>query len=275
MNAKLNLKRIKDCEYDYIVGSRLKNLGKKLKEVIFNKDGYNNIEADSGKFKYKILKHKFTIIKDGEKVTLSDQIIVTWSSKRAAKDRKDRARLIKKAGDLVKNPSAIKTGKGAKKYVKISFDKNVILNTEKIKEDEKWDGFYGVQTSSETLTPKDVIENYHHLWKIEESFRELKSHFETRPVFHWTPERIKGHLVICFIAFLLSRTLELRLKKDEISCSCSTIRDALNSLELSELKIKDKSYYLKSCSDALSKKILRVMRIKVPKNLTLKGKFIM
>ena len=137
----------------------------------------------------------------------------------------------------------------------------------------KWDGFYGIQTSSNSLSPKDVIENYHQLWKIEESFRELKNHFETRPIFHWTPKRIEGHLVVCFIAFLLSRTLELKLKRSNIKCSCSTIRDALNSLELSELKIKDKSYYLKSSSNSLSKKILRLMRIKAPKNLDLKENF--
>ena len=53
----------------------------------------------------------------------------------------------------------------------------------------------------------DIIRDYQDLWKIEESFRILKSHIKARPIFHWTEKRIKGHFVLCFIAFLIERTL--------------------------------------------------------------------
>jgi len=50
------------------------------------------------------------------------------------------------------------------------------------------------------------------LWKVEETFRTLKNHLEIRPVFHWTEKRIKGHIAMSFVAYIMQRTLELELK---------------------------------------------------------------
>ncbi len=58
-----------------------------------------------------------------------------------------------------------------------------------------------------------MLDAYHTLWKIEESFRVMKSTLEVRPVFHWTEPRIKGQFVVRFLAFLLERTPEFHLKK--------------------------------------------------------------
>jgi len=55
------------------------------------------------------------------------------------------------------------------------------------------------------------MDAYHTLWKIEESFRITKSTLEVRPVFHWTPKRIRGHFVLCFLSFMMERKLEALL----------------------------------------------------------------
>ena len=278
LNSKLNLKAIKDSEYDYIVGSRIKNLKKSLKEKVLDEKEYikinTNSNDDGDTIKYKIVDNEMTGKDENDKsYILKDKIICTWSSKRAKKDKNDRLRLVEKAKQIISNNESINVKKGAKKYLDVTIKDKPVLDNAKIKDDEKWDGYYGIQTSSKDLSWNEVLNAYHTLWKIEESFRILKTTLEARPMFHWTEKRIKGHLVSCFMSFLLERTLEIKLKNNKIDCSPARIRESLNTLQFSELTIQGDKYYLKSSSNSLSKKILRAMRIKSPNNLTPKKEF--
>jgi transposase len=115
-----------------------------------------------------------------------------------------------------------------------------------------------------------VIEVYHQLWKIEESFRVLKSTMRARPIFHWTPKRIKGHFVPCFMAFVLERALENKLQANKIAASPDTIKEAIQSLEVSEILLRGEQYYLKSKQLPLAGKILNVLRIKHLSNISSK-----
>ena len=122
--------------------------------------------------------------------------------------------------------------------------------------------FYDVTTFSFERVKKDILKAYHTLWKIEESFRIMKSTLEVRPIFHWTEPRIKGHFVICFLAFLLERTLEFQLKKAHREVSPQQIRETLNSMNFAEVKIKQNKF------NNLGNKILRLSHIKPPSNVT-------
>lgn len=270
LNSKLNFKTIKSKGYDYIVSSRLKAMPKKIQTEAQNLSDYKPVYSNEGNelFKYKIIDYinKVEAIIDGKKeiTNLQERIICTYSEKRAKKDKKDRERFVEKAKDLLSNPSKITNKRGARKYV----DTNVNclgLNEEKIEEDSRWDGIYGIQTSTNNLSVEEITEAYHNLWKIEESFRILKTNLETRPVYHWTPKRIKGHFVLCFLAFLLERTLEIELKKNNIDYSVDKIRESLSSLELSIINIEDKQYILRSKPDELAKNIFKILKIKTEK----------
>ncbi len=89
------------------------------------------------------------------------------------------------------------------------------LNAEQIELDEKIDGFFAVLTNVKDLTADEIIINYKELWKIEDAFGELKGTLKTRPVFHWTDQRIIGHLTLCFLTYLCEAHLTkcLRDKK--------------------------------------------------------------
>ena len=95
----------------------------------------------------------------------------------------------------------------------------------------------------------------------------MKSTLEVRPIFHWTESRIKGHFVICFLAFLLERTLEFKLKNTDIHASPQKIRDALNSMQFAEIELHGNTFMVKTKSDELVSKILRQLRIQPPKNI--------
>ena len=74
--------------------------------------------------------------------------------------------------------------------------------------------------------------------------------------------------MICFLAFLLEKTLESKLKKANLPASPQEIREALNSMNFAEVKIKENSFFIKTKFKGLSNKILRLFRIKPPKNVT-------
>ena len=99
-----------------------------------------------------------------------------------------------------------------------------------VQSDEKHDGYYGIITNTE-LNPKQILAQYHTLWKVEETFRTLKNYLETRPIFHWTEKRIKGHIVMSFVAYTMQRTLELELERKGIEYSHEKIREAIKNME--------------------------------------------
>jgi transposase len=273
INSKFNLKRIADKGYSYIVASRIKSMKKSIQEKIFETSGYTELQHNQGEeFRYKVIDYVNQIKANGETYNLEENLIVTYSSVRAKKDRADRERLIEKARALLKNKAQIRATnkRGGKKYLKDVGGETVdwFLDEEAIARDEKFDGYYGIQTNDKGLKAQDVLEAYHTLWKIEESFRIMKSTLEVRPVFHWTETRIKGHFVICFLAFLLERMLEFKLKRTKETASPEKIREALNSMNFAELEIEQKKFYIKTKSTKLGNKILRLLRIKPPKNVT-------
>jgi transposase len=277
LNSKLNLGRIRDKGYDYIVASRLKNMGKAMLEQVFNPAGYSAnttfFEGESGEvtLTYKVIDHTNSYKnEEGKPVSLAEKMVITYSAKRARKDQADRARLIKKAEKLLANPAAIKASnkKGGKRFIEhTSENDQYSLDKKAIALDERFDGYYAIQTSLPGMSAEEVVEAYHSLWKIEESFRVMKSTLEVRPIFHWTEKRIKGHFVVCFLAFLLERTLEFKLRKNGSPMSPNLIREALNSLLFAELTIRGQQFLLKIKSLPQAGKILRLLRIAPPKNM--------
>lgn len=270
INSKLNLAKIVEKKYSYIFASRIKSMSQKVKNEILA-GGYTEIEHGEEKISYKIIDYVNRFKKDEKTYELPENLIITYSDKRARKDKADRNRLVEKARSLLNDKSKIKASnkRGGKKYLKGigSEDLDWVLDEEAIAKDEQFDGYYGIQTSEKELKVTDVLDAYHTLWKIEESFRIMKSTLEVQPVFHWTETRIKGHFVLCFLAFLLERTLEFRLKNLKSEASPERIREALNSLNFAEFEIEGKQYYLKTKGTELSNKILRQLRISPQKNI--------
>lgn len=270
INSKLNLKSIADKGYGYIFASRIKNMPREIEEQVLANEGYTK-PNDEG-FCYKVIDYAHKVRVDGKTYILDEKLIITYSPARAKKDKADRERLIAKAGSLLENKSQIKASqkRGGRKYLKDVGGEGLdwVLDAKAIARDEMFDGYYGIQTSEQKLQAQEVLEAYHTLWKIEESFRIMKSTLEVRPVFHWTEARIKGHFVICFLAFLLERTLEFKLKKSEEAASPEQIREALNSMNFAEVEIENRKFLLKTKGTDLSNKILRLVKIRPPKNIT-------
>lgn len=160
-----------------------------------------------------------------EKIKVDQKQMVYFSQKYADKQRHDRNMMIEKAKDLINNPSKYNksTSDGAAGYVKnlkflkstgeIADTSNLFIDEEKIKEEEKYDGYYSIVTSEEHLTDIEIRNIYRGLSKIENSFKVTKSNLEARPVYVWTPEHIESHFLTCFISLVMIRLLEENLDK--------------------------------------------------------------
>lgn len=273
INSAKNLYQIKQAGYEYIIRARLKSFSNSLKEQILNKEGYVDVSKDANEelsLRYKSIDdHSFEYVDEqGNRHRMEDRIIVYWSKELSEKNKRDRQRAIKKAEQIVSSERSINDKKGYKRYIQTEGKGNIIgIDQRKVEEDSQLDGYMAIESSVRDMDVVRIIEEYHQLWRVEESFRVLKTTMQTEPIFVWTPKRIVGHFVMCFIAFLLERVLEGKLRKNGINASAETIREAVNSLELSEVKYNEEVFYLRSRHNALASKILNILKIKHLKNV--------
>jgi len=89
-----------------------------------------------------------------------------------------------------------------------------ILDERKIEQAAMFDGYYAVVTDRVDLTTEQTMSIYMGQWKIEESFRILKTDLQARPVFVWDDNHIKGHFAMCYISLCIIRYLQYLMQKD-------------------------------------------------------------
>lgn len=216
-----------------------------ISEVVVNEDDspetFRQMIFEDGVFKgYEqknvIFKHKsriypkeinVTIDKNSKKKTkvrTDQKQMVYYSQKYADKQKRDRNLMIERAKDLIANPRKYNrvTASGSAAYVNnIKFDKttgaiadglNLSLKLDKIAEEEKFDGYYSIVTSELNMTDQELRNKYRGLSKIEETFKISKSELDARPVLVWTNDHIESHFLICFVALVITRLLEKKLK---------------------------------------------------------------
>ena len=180
-----------------------------------------------------------------EKIIVDQKQMVYFSQKYADKQKYDRDMMVEKAKDLVSNPFKYNksTSYGAANYVKnLKFSKstgeiadtsNLLIDEEKIKEEEKYDGYYSIVTSEEHLSDIEIRNIYRGLAKIENTFKVTKSNLESRPVYVWTPEHIEAHFLTCFVSLVIIRLLENKLKN---KYSTKQIIEALKNFTSSHIE---------------------------------------
>jgi len=215
-----NIQALRENAINYIVGARLGNVSNELiaeiDKRIAREDGKNiRIKTDNG------------------------YLICNYSSVRYRKDKYEMEKQIEQAKYIVNNPSKNKK----LKFTKAS-GQNIELNQKLIDKTKKILGIKGYYTNIEEviIDNKIIIERYHELYKIEQAFRISKSDLQTRPIFHYKEEPIKLHLLICFMALVLSKHIELQTNMSirKFIHECKKITDARlkNQITGKELRIR-------------------------------------
>ena len=173
---------------------------------------------------------------------LRQKVIITFSRKMMEYQRTIRNRQIERARKLAarNDPEEIKKGPNdVRRFMKRtaktkSGEKAVIeyiIDEEKIKEEERYDGYYTVATNLDDPV-KDILEVTNNRYKIEDCFRIMKTNFSGRPAFHWTETRIKAHFLICYTALLVYRLLEYQLNEQGTHITTANLIKTLQNMNV-------------------------------------------
>lgn len=253
MNNK-NVQELEKEGFEYILGSRLKNMPQNIREQIFDSNNYRQIKENDDIYKIAQLEYQ------GKK------LIVNYSAKRASKDASDRERAIDKLRKKLSkndNPKEYLSNYGNRKYLKIEGETKIELNEEKIKAESRWDGLHGVVTNAKNLTECELLKQYNNLWEVENAFRITKHDLKVRPIFHWAERRVKAHMAIAFASYTLVKHLEYRVKLQYQKMSPEKIRQTLIHVQTSILYDKNKKirYGLPSKITQDARKIYHLMNM--------------
>lgn len=165
---------------------------------------------------------------ENRKITFSvkEKRVVSYNPCLARKQQAEIKKMVDKTLNYVTHKQLVKEEIGdASKYLKVTNkDKHgrkiepiIEIDTAKVEEDMKLAGYNLIVTSEIDMTPNQIYEAYHGLWKIEESFRISKSYLDARPAYVQKQETIYGHFLICYLSLFLLRILEIKCFKDKVN----------------------------------------------------------
>jgi len=201
--------------------------GQRYNEKLFDKSGWTSNEG--GTYQYKLFKEEYEgKDKDGKKEIRIRKVLLYWSKAQADMARRKREEKLEKAARSVKN-NAYGIKKGIDEYTKENIvDKEtgeILENTKKLRrvdlekaeKDAMYDGYFCIITSELDYDERKMRQVYGGLWRIEESFRIMKTDLYARPVFVRKNEHIRAHFLICFVALLIIRIIQHRMGEKALS----------------------------------------------------------
>ena len=239
----------------YIFSKSVKTLPETEKTWVLLENDYVDVKNKKGEILYRIKEcvddFIYTYTDDtGHKKTLKlrEKRVVTFNAKLAEKQKYEINRQVEKAKSL-KASEAKKSEYGdSAKYVSFTAtDKKgqktdgkikVELNDKAIENAKKLAGYNMMVTSEIHMPASEIYAAYHNLWRIEESFRIMKSQLDARPVYLQKEETITGHFLICYLAVLLTRLLQIYVLKDEYGAE--EIFDFIHDFRVA--KVSDRKY---------------------------------
>ena len=261
----------------YVYSQSVRGASDVFKSYVLNDEGYIWIGKDY-KRKSRVIPAEINVTvgkyKNGKnkkrKIQIDQKQVIFYSRKYAKRSKKQREAIIVKAIDLIANPSKYQksTSYGAASYVaNIEFDKDtgevldtgkkLYLDEEKIRQDEQLDGYYAIVSSELDESDDHIIEIYRGLWKIEESFKITKSNLDARPVFLTRKDHINAHFLICFIALVIARIVEVRLNHKY------SIEKILDTLRLVSCTHMDANHYLFNYADEITDDINDIFNLNI------------
>ena len=254
----------------YVYAQTVRGGNRELKTYVLATSGYRQL-GDDYRIKSRLYPREIAVSNaqgSRSKVRIDEKQVVFYSADYDRKAKADREPVIMKAWDLANHPGRYNkaTSYGAAKYVKhLVFDPDTgeivttkqkpVFDEDKLREEEKFDGYYAIVTSEWKRSDQEIVEIYRGLWRIEEAFKVTKSDLETRPVYLSRRDHIQAHFLICFVALVIARLLALRLGNQY---SISRIIESLNKSSGSRL---EENWYVFDYADEITKAIAETLGV--------------
>ena len=259
MTSEENRKTLQRAGGQYILGEKLR--GPHLNEQALNRGG-----------RFKVIRENLHIkeVYAGEG-SGRRRFIVAYNPEQAKHDKHVREKNLKRIADELevmgqrsgksfqKAKYALLAHRSMGKYLKELKSGKLKVDKAKIKQYEKLDGKYLLSTSDKSLSAEDVALGYRQLMEVERAFRTLKSTLSLRPVYHTSDERIRSHVLICWLALLLVRIVEL-----ETGMTWTRVRAEIERLHLGKFLYKDEHILQYTELTKKQRNILKRLKINPP-----------
>jgi transposase len=258
-----NLRILQQAGGHYIAGERLRS-GKETVGTAFNRAGRYKVVRDN-------LEVKEIIVGEGERRV---RYVLVRNPKEAEKQKAERKRIIEEVKEQLKAIGDLKGEPHTKacceliahpvygRYVKTDRKGQPVLDEAKIKQEAKLDGKYLLRTSDDTLSAEDVALGYKQFLEVEDAFRSLKQTLDLRPVYHRLSDRIRAHVLLCWLALLMIRAAELKTGQ-----TWRNIRAAMAKLHLGEFQTPDGRILQRTELTPNQKAIFNALEVEEPPRL--------
>ena len=209
MNSEENRMVLQQAGGHYILGEKMRDAQAVHEKVLARGGRYQKVRDN--------LQVKEILVGTGER---RRRFILVYNPEQAKKDKLTREKTLKRIeGELAALPD--QKGQAHKKavclllshrtmgrYLRQQKSGAIKIDRAQVKSEERLDGKYLLSTSDDSLRPEDVALGYKQLLEVERAFRTLKTSLELRPLHHRRDDRIRAHVLLCFLALLLVRVAE-------------------------------------------------------------------
>jgi len=241
----------------YILGARMRKV-REIKEDVLSRAGrYHEVYPEG------VSSKDPSPLKVKEVLVEGRRYLVCLNERQARKDAADRQVILAALREKIrKSPKSLVGNKGYRKYLKIDRD-TVSLNEEKIEEEKRCDGKWVLRTNT-ALTAEQVALTYKELWQVEQVFRDMKSAFDTRPIFHQRDETIRGHVFCSFLALVLIKELYRRLEKAGHDFEWAEIKQDLSALQEITIEDNGRKLAVRSECKGVCGKVFQAVGVAIP-----------
>lgn len=214
--------------------------------------------------RYRVVRHN---LKVKEVWYDADRYIVCHNPEQALHDQKARQCIIAKLEKKVKN-SGIKSLIGNRGYRRYLLIKDAVVGVDQkaLKEASRYDGKYVLRTNCQ-LDPEEVALAYKDLWRVERAFRDLKSTLDLRPIYHWKDRRVRGHVMVCFLALVLESALHRSLKQAGSSVEYMYLIRDLKQLKAVKLELENEQYICRTELPGCSYEAFKAIGLRPPNQI--------
>ena len=192
--------------HHYIIGERLRSGSAEARAALARAGRYQTVAEG--------LRVKEVRIAEGER------FVICYNPEGAARDAAVRARLLARLTEMIAASDklsplkraelrgVLSTRPGLARYLRVTAGGLLRTDEAAIKAEERLDGKYLLRSSDPELSAADIALGYKQLSEVERGWRDMKQVIDLRPVYHRKEERIRAHVVLCWLALLLTRVTE-------------------------------------------------------------------
>jgi transposase len=257
MISKATMLALEKEKLSYILGVRMRLVKKVKTEVLLDDAEYEEVYPEG------IHSKDPSPLKVKEVTVGGTRYIVCKNERQARRDEADRNTIVESLKEKIKKaPASLISNKGYRGFLTIT-NKSVALDEEKIKADVRYDGIW-VLTTNTKLKAKEVALKYKELWMVEQTFRDMKSVIDTRPIFHKRDETIRGHVFCSFLGLVLKKELDDRLVSQGLQLEWADIKQDLKALQEVTLEENGNTLAVRTDCQGVCVKVFKATGVAIP-----------